>query len=54
MEHLNGENIMILLLAGFSGFNLFFNYVNGSDNELVEIRHSDYARACSSRARDAG
>ena len=52
MEHFSGENIMILLLAGFSGINLFFNYINKRDEELVEIKYPDYTRAFSKDSRE--
>jgi hypothetical protein len=32
MEYFSSENIMVILLAGFSGFNLFFNYLNKKDD----------------------
>lgn len=52
MEHFSGENIMILLLAGFSGINLFINYINKRDDELVEIKYPEYSRAYSAKTRD--
>lgn len=52
MEHFSGENIMILLLAGFSGINLFINYINKRDEELVEIKYPDYSRAYSAKTRN--
>ena len=52
MEHFSGENIMILLLAGFSGINLFFNYINKRDEELVEIKYPDYTRAFAEKSRE--
>jgi len=52
VEHFNGENIMIFLLAGFSGINLFFNYINKRDDELVEIKYPEYSRAMSVKTRD--
>jgi hypothetical protein len=52
MEHLSGENIMIVLLAGFSGLNLFFNYLNKRSEEFVEIKYSDNSRVLPSKARE--
>lgn len=52
MEHLSSENIMIFLLAGFSGVNLFFNYLNKRSEELVEIKYSENSRVLPSRARE--
>ena len=52
MEYLSGENIVILLMAGFSGINLFANYINKKDAELVEIEYPDYTRALPGKTRD--
>ena len=52
MENLSGENVMIFLLAGFSGLNLFFNYLNKRSEEVVKIKYSENSRALPSRARE--